>query len=58
MINIERNYEILEAKLFAIMKIFCDWRHYLERPYNIVDVVTDYYNWFAFMTINNLIQKY
>ena len=30
MIDAERNYEIHDAELFAIVESFCHWRHYLE----------------------------
>ncbi len=34
MIDAERNYEIHDAELLAIVESFRHWRHYLEQPYH------------------------
>ncbi len=39
MIDAERNYEIHDAELHAIVESFCHWRHYLEQPYHTVEVL-------------------
>ncbi len=35
MIDAERNYEIHDAELLAIVESFRHWRHYLEQPYTL-----------------------
>src|SRR5437588_13038409 len=48
---VERNYEIHEKELLAIMEAFKEWRHYLlgtERP---VTVYTDHQNLQHFLTM-------
>ncbi len=50
MIDAERNYEIHDAELFAIVETFRHWRHLLEQPYHIVEVLTDHSNLRAFMS--------
>ncbi len=54
MIDAERNYEIYNAELLAIVESFCHWRHYLEEPYHNVEVLTDHNNLRAFMSMHKL----
>ncbi len=57
MIDAERNYEIHDAELFAIVESFCHWRHYLEQPYHTLEVLTDYSNLRAFMSTYKLMRR-
>ena len=57
MINAERNYEIHDAELLAIVESFCHWRHYLEQPYHTVEVLTDHSNLRAFMSTHKLTRR-
>ena len=56
-IDAERNYEIYYAELFAIGESFRHWRHYLEQPYHIVEVLTDHRNLCEFMSTNKLTRR-
>ena len=40
----ELNYDVHDKELLAIYKAFRRWRHYLEGPTSLVDVVTDHKN--------------
>ncbi len=57
MIDVEKNYEILDAELFAVVESFCHWRHYLEQPYHTVDEVTNHSNLHAFIMSYQLKRK-
>ena len=57
MINAERNYEIHDAELLAIIESFRHWRHYPEQPYHIVDVLTDHSNLNMFMSTHKLTRR-
>ncbi len=57
MIDAERNYEIHDAELLAIVESFCHWRHYLEQPYQILEVLTDHSNRRAFISTHKLTQR-
>ncbi len=50
MIDAERNYEMHDAELLAIVESFCHWRHYLEQPYHTVEVPTGHSNLRAIMS--------
>lgn len=54
MILIEIKFEIYNNKLFAIIKMFKTWRHYLENYKHEVYVLTDYNNLYCFIDIKNL----
>ncbi len=57
MIDVERNYEIHDAELLAIVENFRHWRHYLEQPYHTLEVLTDHSNLRAFMSTHKLTGK-
>ena len=57
MIDAERNYEIHDAELLAIVESFRHWRHYLEQPYHTVEVLTDHSNLRAFMSTHKLTRR-
>ncbi len=57
MINAERNYEIHDAELLAIVESFCHWHHYLKQSYQTVEVLTDHSNLPAFMSMHKLIRR-
>ncbi len=47
----ERNYEIYDAELFAIVESFRHWCQYLEQPYHTLKVLTDNSNLDKFMSM-------
>ncbi len=57
MIDDERNYKIHNAERLAIVESFRDWRHYLEKPYHILDVPTDHSNIHVFMSKHKVTQR-
>jgi hypothetical protein len=38
------NYDIHDKELLAIFKVFKNWRHYLESPHHMIDVITNHKN--------------
>ena len=46
----ELNYDVHDKELWAIYEAFRRWRHYLEGPASLVDVVTDHKNLEYFAT--------
>ena len=40
----ELNYDTHDKELLAIFEAFKGWRHYLESPHHVIDVVTDHKN--------------
>ncbi len=54
MIDAERNYEIHDAELFAIVESFCHLRHYFEQPYHTAEVLKDHSNLRAFMCMHKI----
>ncbi len=54
MIDAERNYEIYNVKLFAIVESFYHWRHYFNQPCYFVEMFTDYNDLRVFMTTYKL----
>ena len=54
MIPAERNYETHDQELLAIVKVFEQWRHYLEGAQQTVDVWTDHDNLRGFMDLKSL----
>ena len=50
----ELNYEIYNKKLLAIVKAFKQWKSYLKRLKNSVQVYTDYKNLIYFIIIKIL----
>ncbi len=41
LIDFERNKEIHDTELFAIIECFRHWRHYLEELYHTMEILTD-----------------
>ena len=54
MIPAERNYEMHNQELLAIVMCFKHWRHYLEGSQHPIRVLTDHANLRAFMTTKEL----
>ena len=54
MIPAEQNYETYDAELLAIVKVFEQWRHYLEGAQHTVEVWTDHDNLRGFMKVKEL----
>ncbi len=52
MINAEKNYEIPDTELLAIIESFRHWRHYLKQPYHTLEVLTDHRILRTFMSMN------
>ena len=52
----ELNYDVHNKELLASYKAFQCWRHYLEGPASLVDVVTDHKNLEYFATMKLLTQ--
>jgi hypothetical protein len=42
--GVELNYDTHDKELLAIFEAFKTWRHYLESPHHMIDVVTDHKN--------------
>jgi hypothetical protein len=54
MSSAERNYDIHDKELLAVVKAFTEWRHYLEGSLHRVLVLTDHRNLEYFMTKRTL----
>jgi len=54
---VELNYDTHNKKLLAIFEAFKIWRHYLEGPAYLIDIVTDHKNLEYFSTTKVLIQR-
>ena len=54
MISVERNYEIYDQKLLAIVMTFKQWRHYVEKNVFLVEVLTNHNNLREFMNVKKL----
>ena len=54
MIPAERNYKTHDQELLAIVTVFKQWRHYLERSFHPVEVLTDHNNLKYFMGLAQL----
>ncbi len=57
MIDSERNYKIHDAELLAIVQSFRHLRHYVEQPYQTMEVLTDHETLLAFMCTHKLTQR-
>jgi len=51
---VEQNYDIHNKELLAIMDVFKNWRHYLQRARHEVSVITDHKNLTLFTTTKAL----
>jgi len=52
--SVERNYEIHDKKMLAIICALEEWRHFLEGATHPVEIWTDYKNLEYFMTVKKL----
>ena len=52
----ERNYDIYDKEMLAIIHALEQWCHYLEGAQHTVDILTDHKNLEYFMTMQNLNQ--
>ncbi len=57
MIDVEKNYKMYNAELFAIVESFYHWRHYLKQRYHTVEVLTDNNNLCTFMSTHKLTRR-
>jgi len=51
---VEQNYKIYDKEMLAIICTLEEWRHFLERAQNPVEIWTDYKNLEYFMTAKKL----
>jgi len=51
---VERNYEIHDKKMLAIICALKEWRHFLEEATHLVEIWTDHKNLEYFMTAKKL----
>jgi len=52
--SVERNYEIHDKKMLAIIRVLEEWRHFLEGVTHLVEIWTDHKNLEYFMTAKKL----
>jgi hypothetical protein len=52
--TVERNYEIHDKEMLAIMRVLEEWRHFLKGAKEHVEIWTDHKNLEYFMTAKNL----
>ena len=52
--NVERNYEIHNREMLAIMRALEEWQHHLQRVVHTVEIHTDHKNLEYFMTSKRL----
>ena len=57
MIEAERNYEIYDKKMLAIIRALEDWRHYLKGLPQSFDIISDHRNLEYWRTTRNLTQR-
>ena len=55
--NVERNYEIYDKEMLAIMYCFYKWAHYLKGNDQVMEVLTDHQNLTFFRKPQNLNQR-
>lgn len=53
----ERNYEIYDKELLAIVRSLDEWRHYLEGSPHTIDVISDHKNLLYFSEARNLTRR-
>jgi len=51
---VERNYEIHDKEMLAIIRALEEWRHFLEGATHLVEIWTDHKNLEYFMTAKKL----
>jgi len=52
--SVERNYEIHDKEMLAIIRALEEWRHFLEGATHLVEIWTDHKNLEYFMTAKKL----
>jgi hypothetical protein len=57
MAKAERNYEIYDKEMLAIIHALEDWRHYLEGLPSMFDIITDHRNLQYWRTTQNLTRR-
>ena len=57
MVEAERNYEIYDKEMLAVIRALEDWRHYLEGLPNTFTIVTDHRNLEYWRTAQNLTRR-
>jgi hypothetical protein len=57
MIDAERNYEIYDKEMLAIIRTLEDWRHYLEGLPQPFDIISDHRNLEYWHTAQNLTRR-
>jgi hypothetical protein len=57
MIDAERNYEIYDKEMLAIIRALEDWRHYLEGLPQSFDIISDHRNLEYWRTTQNLTRR-
>jgi RNase H-like domain found in reverse transcriptase len=57
MVEAERNYEIYDKEMLAVIQALEDWRHYLEGLPNTFTIVTDHRNLEYWRTAQNLTRR-
>ena len=53
----ERNYEVHDQELLAVVAAFRHWRHYLEGATHTVEVLTDHNNLKGFIKLKTLSKR-
>ncbi len=57
MIDVERNDDIYDAELLAIVASCCHWDHELEQLYQIMELYTDHSTMRAFISMHKIMQS-
>lgn len=57
MVEAERNYEIYDKEMLAIIRALEDWRHYLEGLPRTFDIISDHRNLEYWQTAQNLTRR-
>ena len=55
--NAERNYEIYDKELLAVVRALDEWRHYLEGGEHPIEVISDHKNLLYFSTSRTLTRR-
>ena len=53
----ERNYEIYDKELLAVVRALEEWRHYLEGGEHPIEIISDHKNLLYFAMVWILIQR-
>ena len=55
--NAERNYDIYDKELLAVVRALGEWRHYLEGSQHTIDILSDHKNLLYFSTARTLTRR-